>query len=142
MYVPGVVLHISRGVRWDSDHVVTLSDETQAIVREVIVGGYLDRTHIGLDFFDASINRIAAWVVGARNVLRAAALALLEPTEQLRRLEVEGNYTARLAALEELKGMPWPAVWDYFCLQEEVPVGMAFMKDIEKYESEVTSKRA
>ncbi len=142
MYVPGVVLHISRGVRWDSDHVVILSDETQAIVREVIVGKHLDRVHIGLDFFDASINRIAAWVVGGRNVLRAALVALLEPTERLRRFEIEGNYTARLAALEEMKGMPWQAVWDYFCLQEEVPVGMAFMNDIETYESEVTSKRA
>lgn len=142
MYVPGLVLHISRGVRWDSDHVVLLSDETQAIVREVVVGGNLDRVHIGLDYFDASINRIAAWAIGARNVQRAALMALLEPTEQLRQLEIDGNYTARLALLEDLKGMPWGAVWDYFCLQEDVPTGAGFMVDIEKYETEITSKRA
>ncbi|MFL5735000.1 MAG: L-rhamnose isomerase [Chloroflexia bacterium] len=141
MYVPGVVLHISRGVRWDSDHVVTLGDETQAIVREVVVGGYLDRVHIGLDYFDASINRIAAYVIGARNVLRAALVALLEPTEQLRNLEVAGDYTARLTLLEELKGLPWQAVWDYFCVQKNVPPGAAFLDDVREYEREVLSKR-
>src|SRR3954452_22895545 len=142
MYVPGVVLHISRGVRWDSDHVVTLNDDTRAILREVIAGGYLDRVHIGLDFFDASINRIAAWVIGARNVLRASTLALLEPTEHLRKLEVEGNYTGRLALMEEARGMPWQAVWDYFCLQNDVPVGIAFMDAINTYDKEELSSRA
>ena len=141
MYVPGLVLHISRGVRWDSDHVVTLSDDTKAMVRELVVGGYLDRVHIGLDFFDASINRLAAWVIGARNVLRAALIALLEPTEQLRRMEVEGDYTGRLALLEEIKGMPWQAVWDYFCLQRGVPVGISFMDEIREYEKQELSKR-
>jgi L-rhamnose isomerase len=141
MYVPGVVLHISRGVRWDSDHVVTLSDDTHAMLREVVAGGYLDRVHIGLDFFDASINRIAAWVIGARNVLRAALVALLEPSEQLRELEVEGDYTTRLALMEELKGLPWQAVWDYFCLQRDVPVGIGFMDEINAYEKQELSKR-
>ena len=141
MYVPGVVLHISRGVRWDSDHVVTLSDDTQAMIREVVTGGYLDRVHIGLDFFDASINRIAAWVVGARNVLRAALVALLEPAEQLRQLEVAGDYTGRLALLEELKGLPWQAVWDYFCLQKEVPVGIGYINEIKAYEKNELQKR-
>ncbi len=141
MYVPGIVLHISRGVRWDSDHVVTLNDETQAMVREVVAGGYVDRVHIGLDFFDASINRIAAWVIGARNVLRATLVALLEPTEQLRRLEVEGDYTGRLALIEEAKGMPWQAVWDYFCLQRGVPTGIGFMDEIRTYEKQELSQR-
>jgi L-rhamnose isomerase len=141
MYVPGVVLHISRGVRWDSDHVVTLTDEVQAIMHEVVTGGHLDRVHIGLDYFDASINRIAAWVIGARNVRRAALVALLEPTEQLRQLEVSGDYTARLALLEELKGLPWSAVWDYFCLRHDVPVGTGFMEPIKTYEVAELSKR-
>jgi L-rhamnose isomerase len=142
MYVPGLVLHISRGVRWDSDHVVTLSDETQAMVREVVTGGYLQRVHMGLDYFDASINRVAAWVIGARNVLRATLVALLEPTDRLRNLEIEGDYTARLALQEEAKGMPWAAVWDYFCLQHDVPVGIRFMDDIKAYEASVLSKRS
>jgi L-rhamnose isomerase len=142
LFVPGVVLHISRGVRWDSDHVVTLTDETQAMVREVIACGALDRVHIGLDFFDASINRVAAWAIGARNVLRAALLALLEPTDRLRELEAEGDYTARLALLEELKGLPWAAVWDQFCRQQEVPVGIQFLDEIKAYEAQVLARRA
>ncbi|HET9492978.1 MAG TPA: L-rhamnose isomerase [Chloroflexia bacterium] len=141
MYVPGVVLHISRGVRWDSDHVVTLNDDTRAMVREVIAGDYLDRVHIGLDFFDASINRIAAWVIGARNVLRAALIALLEPTEQLRRFELEGNYTGRLALMEAAKGMPWQAVWDYYCLKSDMPVAFGIMEVIKDYERQELSRR-
>ena len=140
-YVPGVVLHISRGVRWDSDHVVTLTDETQAILREVIANGYLDRVHLALDFFDASINRVAAWVIGARNVLRAALVALLEPTARLRELEVAGDYTARLALFEDLKGLPWAAVWDYFCLQRGVPVGIGFLDEVRAYETRELAKR-
>ena len=142
LYVPAVVLHISRGVRWDSDHVVTLTDEVQAIMHEVVAGGNLERVHIGLDFFDASINRIAAWAIGARNVLRAALLALLEPIDQMRRLEVEGDYTGRLALIEELKGLPWAAVWDEFCLQQDVPVGIRFLDEIKAYEAGVLSARA
>jgi L-rhamnose isomerase len=141
LFVPGMVLHISRGVRWDSDHVVTFSDEVQAILREIIAGGFLERVHIGLDYFDASINRIAAWVIGARNVLRAALLALLEPTDRLRALEAEGDYTARLALQEELKGMPWAAVWDQFCLQQEVPVGLRFLDDVKQYEARELARR-
>ncbi|MDQ4074949.1 MAG: L-rhamnose isomerase, partial [Chloroflexota bacterium] len=141
MYVPGVALHISRGVRWDSDHVVTLTDETQAILHEVVTGSAMDRVHIGLDYFDASINRVAAWVIGARNVLRAALLALLEPIDRLRELEVEGDYTARLALLEELKGLPWAAVWDEFCLRQDVPVGVQLLDEVRAYEEQVLSQR-
>jgi L-rhamnose isomerase len=141
MFVPAIVLHISRGVRWDSDHVVTLTDEVQAMLHEVVTGGNLDRVHIGLDFFDASINRVAAWVIGARNVLRAALMALLEPTDLLRELEAGGDYTARLALLEELKGMPWAAVWDQFCLQQDVPIGIQFLDEIKAYETQELSTR-
>jgi L-rhamnose isomerase len=140
--VPGVVLHISRGVRWDSDHVVTLNDDTQAMLREVVTGGYLDRVHIGLDFFDASINRIAAWTIGARNVLRATLLALLEPTARLREMEEAGDYTARLAWQEALKGLPWAAVWDYYCAQHDVPTGLGFLDEVRTYEAQELSKRA
>ncbi len=142
LYVPGLVLHISRGVRWDSDHVVTLNDDTQAMLREVVTGGYLDRVHIGLDFFDASINRIAAWTIGARNVLRAALLALLEPTARLREMEESGDYTARLAWQEALKGLPWAAVWDYYCTQHDVPTGLGFLDEVRTYEAQELSKRA
>jgi L-rhamnose isomerase len=141
-YLDEVLLHVSRGVRWDSDHVVILSDEVQAIAQELVRGAYLDRTHIGLDYFDASINRIAAWVIGARNLLRALLLALVEPVEQLRKMEVMGDFSGRLALLEELKGLPFGAVWDYFCLEQSVPVGMAFMDEIRTYEKQVLSRRA
>jgi L-rhamnose isomerase len=135
LYVDELLLHVSRGVRWDSDHVVTFSDELQAIMQETVRGGFLDRVHIGLDFFDASINRVAAWTIGARNTLKALLLALLEPIEQLRRLEIEGDLTARLALLEELKGMPFGAVWDQFCRQQDVPVGLGFLDEIRAYEA-------
>jgi L-rhamnose isomerase len=140
-FLDRVLLHVSRGVRWDSDHVAVLSDELQAIAQEIVRGGFLERVHIGLDFFDASINRVAAWTIGARNSLRALLLALLEPIDHLRELEVAGNYTARLALLEELKGLPFGAVWDAFCLQQGVPVGIGFMDEIRAYESHVLSKR-
>jgi L-rhamnose isomerase len=141
-YLDQVLLHISRGIRWDSDHVVALNDDLQAIMQEIIRGGYLDRVHIGLDYFDASINRVAAWTIGMRNALRAALQALLEPIDRLRQMEVAGDYTGRLALLEELKGMPWGAVWDYLCLEQGVPVGMAFMDELERYEREVLAGRA
>jgi len=140
-FVDEALLHVSRGVRWDSDYVVTFTDELQAIAQEIVRGGYLNRVHIGLDYFDASINRVAAWVIGARNAMRALLLALVEPIEQLRNLEVSGDYTARLALLEELKGMPFGAVWDYFCLQQGVPIGFAFMDAIRDYERSELSKR-
>jgi len=140
-FLDEILLHVSRGVRWDSDHVVTLTDELQAIAQEIVRGGFLDRVHIGLDFFDASINRVAAWVIGARNTMRALLLALLEPIARMRELEVTGDYTTRLALLEELKGLPSGAVWDYFCLQQGVPVGISFMDEIRDYEKQVLARR-
>ena len=141
LYVPELLLHVSRGVRWDSDHVVTLTDELQAIMQEIVRGGYLDRTHIGLDFFDASINRVAAWVIGTRNALRAMLMAMLEPIEQMRDFEQGGDFTSRLALLEELKGMPFGAVWDYYCLQNNVPVGFSFMDAVREYEKTELANR-
>lgn len=142
LYVPELLLHVSRGVRWDSDHVVTLTDELLAIMQEIVRGDYLDRVHIGLDYFDASINRIAAWTIGARNALRALLLALLEPVDQMRELELSGDYTARLTLLEELKGMPFGPVWDYYCHQQNVPVGMAYLDEIHAYEVRVLARRS
>jgi len=142
LYLDEVLLHVSRGVRWDSDHVVTLSDELQALAHEIVRGGFLERVHIGLDFFDASINRVAAWVIGARSTLRALLLALLEPVDRLRAMEVGGDYTGRLALLEELKGLPFGAVWDYYCLRQGVPVGLVFLDQIREYEKRVLSGRA
>ncbi len=140
-YVDEVLLHVSRGVRWDSDHVVVLNDELQAIMQEIVRGGFLQRVHIGLDYFDASINRVAAWTIGTRNALRALLAALLEPIDALRAMEVAGDYTGRLATLEELKGMPFGAVWDYHCLQQGAPVGLAFLDEIRAYEQQVLSER-
>jgi L-rhamnose isomerase len=141
MYMPEILLHVSRGVRWDSDHVVTYSDDLQAITQEIVRGGYLNQVHIGLDFFDASINRVAAWTIGSRNTLRAVLSALLEPIEQLREMEKAGDYTSRLALLEELKVLPAGAVWDYYCQQQCVPVGFNFMSQIKAYEENVLSAR-
>jgi L-rhamnose isomerase len=140
-FLPAILLHISRGVRWDSDHVVILSDELQAIAQEIVRGDYLDRVHIGLDYFDASIDRVAAWVIGARNTLKALLLALLEPIDQLREMEVAGDFTGRLALLEELKGLPFGAVWDAYCLKQGVPVGLGFLDEIRAYEKRVLSQR-
>jgi L-rhamnose isomerase len=142
LYVPELLLHVSRGVRWDSDHVVTMTDDLLAITQEIVRSGYLSRVHIGLDFFDASINRIAAWTIGARNALRALLMALLEPQEHLRALEQQGDFTARLAYLEALKAMPFGAVWDYYCLQQDVPVGIAYLDEIRAYEKQVLAQRA
>ncbi len=140
--VDELLLHVSRGVRWDSDHVVTLGDELQAIMQELVRADALGRTHIGLDFFDASINRVAAWVIGTRSAQRALLMALLEPRDTLRRYEDAGDYTARLALLEEQKGLPWAAVWDAFCARQGVPVGMAFLDEIRAYEAQVLALRA
>jgi L-rhamnose isomerase len=141
LYVPELLLHVSRGVRWDSDHVVTLTDELQAIMQEIVRGNYLERVHIGLDFFDASINRVGAWTIGARNALRALLMALLEPVDQMRALESAGDYTARLAMLEEQKSLPFGSIWDYHCLQQNVPVGLACLDEIRTYEKEVLALR-
>jgi L-rhamnose isomerase len=141
MFVPGILLHVSRGVRWDSDHVVLLSDDVTAIGQELVRGDYLSRTHIGLDFFDASINRVAAWVVGARNVQKALLKGLLEPTVRLRAAESAGDYTTRLALLEEDKALPFGAVWDRFCERSGVPVREAWLDDVKRYETDVLSAR-
>ena len=142
MFCPRLLLHVSRPVRWDSDHVVILDDELQAIAKELIRGGKIDRIHIGLDFFDASINRIAAWVIGTRNMLKALLIALLEPFETLRQLESDMDYTRRLALMEELKTLPWAAVWDYYCERKSAPVGVRWIDEVKKYESTVLSKRS
>lgn len=139
--IPELLLHVSRGVRWDSDHVVLLNDELAAIMQELARGDYLSRTHIGLDYFDASINRVAAWAIGTRNALRALLLALLEPIDHLRALEVAGDYTARLALLEALKSMPFGAVWDYHCMQQGVPVGLAVLDEVRAYEARALTGR-
>ncbi len=142
MFVDEILLHVSRGVRWDSDHVVTLSDELRAIAEELVRGDYLSRTHIGLDFFDASINRVAAWVIGTRNMLKALLLAMLEPTAKLRAMEDASDFTGRLAMLEELKAMPFGAVWDQHCAQQDVPVGAMWLDEVRAYEKDVLAKRA
>jgi len=134
MYVPELLLHVSRGVRWDSDHVVTLTDELQAIAQEIVRGDFLDRVHIGLDFFDASINRVAAWTIGTRNIIKALLMALLEPTTRLQQLEHDGDLTRRLALMEEAKSLPFGAVWDQYCAQSSVPVGEQWLNMIDAYE--------
>ncbi|MEX2168548.1 MAG: L-rhamnose isomerase [Pirellulales bacterium] len=136
-----ILLHVSRGIRWDSDHVAVLSDELEAIAQELVRGDYLRRVHIGLDYFDASINRVAAWVIGTRAIIKALLLALVEPTAKLRELEYNGDYTGRLAMLEELKTMPAGAVWDYYCLHKEAPVGAAWLETVRNYEREVLRLR-
>lgn len=142
IFLDEILLHVSRPVRWDSDHVVILSDELQAIAQEVVRGGLLDRVHLGLDFFDASINRIGAWVIGTRCMIKALLMALLEPIEKLRGYEQCGDYTARLALMEELKTLPFGAVWDTYCAQQDVPVGMAWLEAVQVYERDVLSKRS
>ena len=140
-FLDEILLHVSRPVRWDSDHVVILSDELRAIAEEIVRGDYLDRVHIGLDFFDASINRIAAWVIGVRSMLKALLIALLEPTGKLRQMEINSDYTGRLAMLEELKTLPFAAVWDYYCLKTDVGVGLQWLDEVKDYERKVTNLR-
>jgi L-rhamnose isomerase len=140
-FLDEILLHVSRGVRWDSDHVVILSDELRAIAEELVRGDYLQRVHIGLDFFDASINRVAAWVIGTRCMIKALLAALLEPTKKLCKMEAQGDYTLRLALLEELKTLPFGAVWDYYCLKSDVPVADAWLGEVKDYEVTVTNKR-
>lgn len=140
-FIDEILLHVSRGVRWDSDHVVILSDELRAIAQEIVRGDYLSRVHIGLDFFDASINRIAAWVIGTRCMIKALLIALLEPSDKLRQMELEGDYTGRLAMTEELKTLPFGAVWDYYCIKQDVPAGADWLKEVREYERNVTNSR-
>jgi L-rhamnose isomerase len=140
-FVPELLLHVSRGIRWDSDHVVILSDDLRAIAEEIVRGGFLGRVHIGLDYFDASIHRVAAWVIGMRAMIKALLAALLEPTQKLRALEQAGDFTARLALIEEIKTLPLGAVWDYYCLKQNVALGPCWIKAVKDYEARVTSKR-
>lgn len=142
LYLDQLLLHVSRGVRWDSDHVVTFNDDLQAITQEIVRNDALERIHVGLDYFDASINRVAAWTIGARNTLRALLMALLEPRQMLRQYEIDGDFSSRLALQEELKSMPFSAVWDYYCMQKNVPVGMDFMIVIKDYEQNELSRRS
>jgi L-rhamnose isomerase len=142
LYLPEIALHVSRGVRWDSDHVVTLTDELQAIAQEIVWGGHAGRVRIGLDYFDASINRVAAWVIGTRNMLRALLLALLAPHQRLKEFESAGDFTSRLALMEETKSLPFGAVWDCYCQRAGVPVGEAWLKEVKNYERDVLSKRS
>ena len=139
--VPEVTLHVSRPERWDSDHVVILNDELMAISQEIVRSGQMDRVHMGLDYFDASINRIGAYVVGIRSAQKATLQALLEPTDKLRDFEKQDKRFERLAYLEELKAMPWNALYNYYCLQQGIPVGDAYIKEIQQYEEQITSKR-
>ena len=141
LYVPELMLHVSRPVRWDSDHVTIMNDDTLDLCKEIVRCDALDRVHVGLDYFDASINRIGAYVIGSRATQKCMLQALLEPLPLLRQYEANGQGFERLALLEECKSLPWNAVWDMFCLKNGVPVGEAFIGDIEKYEAEVTSKR-
>jgi L-rhamnose isomerase len=141
LYLDQVLLHISRGVRWDSDHVVTYSDELKAIAHELVQGGVLARVHLALDYFDASINRVAAWVIGMRNVLLAFLYAFLEPLEMLCEFENCGDFTARLGLQETWKTMPISAVWAYYCHLQNVPEVFSLMREIQNYEDCVQSKR-
>jgi L-rhamnose isomerase len=140
-FLDGLLLHVSRGVRWDSDHVVILSDELIALMAEVVRGGYLDRVRIGLDYFDASINRVAAWVIGARSALKALLMALLEPTESLRLLENNNDITGRLALVEAIKALPFGAAWDYYCQARGVPVGLTWLDEVRDFERSVLERR-
>jgi L-rhamnose isomerase len=140
-FVDEILLHITRPVRWDSDHVVTLNEEIQLIASEVVRNNFFGRVKTGLDFFDASINRIGAYIIGTRATQKAFLIALLEPTERLLALEEEGRFFERLAFLEELKSKPFGAVWDYYCLMNDVPVGEGYIAEVQLYEKEVLSKR-
>jgi L-rhamnose isomerase len=137
-----LLLHMSRGVRWDSDHVVILSDEVRYACEEIIRGKFLEQVHLVLDFFDGSINRVGAWVIGARAVLKGLLIALLEPGKTLRGFEEAGDNFSRLALMEELKTMPFGAVWDYHCLKQGLPAGESWLGEIRRYEKEVLLKRS
>ncbi len=140
-FVPGLLLHLSRGVRWDSDHVVLFDEPTRNVLDEVVRGGYLDRTHVGLDYFDGSINRVAAWVIGARNALKCLLAALLEARSDLRALEDAGEFAERLARIEEAKLLPLGAVWDEHCRRQGAPPDRAWFAEIRRYEKDVLSLR-
>ncbi|HRX59456.1 MAG TPA: L-rhamnose isomerase [Eubacteriales bacterium] len=140
-FVDRVLLHVSRGVRWDSDHVVALDDELQRIMDEVVWNGYEQRVFIGLDYFDASINRIAAWAIGMRNARKALLRAYLAPYPAIRKAEHEGDYTTRFAMLEDRKTLPFGAVWDFYCEENGIPKDGEWLKEVKKYERDVLSRR-
>ena len=140
-FLPEILLHVSRGVRWDSDHVVILNDDLLAIAREIVANGFVDRVHIGLDYFDASINRVAAWIIGTRSMIRALLVALLEPTEKLRAAEAAGDFTTRLALQEEIKMLPFGAVWDFYCANKNVSAGEQWLAEVKTYEKNVLVRR-
>lgn len=140
-FVPEILLHISRPVRWDSDHIVIFDDELRSLCQAVVRGALLHAIHFGMDYFDASVNRVGAWVIGARSIQKALLLALLEPTDLLMSFENKGDYTSRLAMLEELKTMPFEAVWDHYCLEHKVPVGLDWLDEMKAYEKAVQGKR-
>ncbi|MFB9277077.1 L-rhamnose isomerase [Cohnella cellulosilytica] len=141
LFADGILLHVSRPMRWDSDHVVTLDDELIDIGRELVRGDLLGKTHIGLDFFDGSINRVAAWVIGTRNTIKSLLRAMLDPIEELKKAELEGDYTTRLALTEEFKSYPFGAVWDYYCEKNGVPVREEWLGEVKAYEQDVLLKR-
>lgn len=141
LFTPEIMLHVSRPIRWDSDHVVILTDEILDLTKEIVRADALNKVHVGLDFFDASINRIGAYVIGIRATQKAFLQAMLEPLARLRNYEANGQFFERLALLEEAKSLPWNAVWDYFCLKNNVAVGESYIAEIQQYEKDVTSKR-
>jgi len=141
LFSKGIMLHVSRPVRWDSDHVVIMDDELQEIGKEIVRNDLLGKTNIGLDFFDATINRVVAWVIGTRNTQKALLKAMLEPIEDLKEMELDLNYTKRMAMTEELKDFPYADVWNYFCEQNDAPVGMNWYDEVMNYERDILSAR-
>lgn len=141
LFIDELMLHVSRGVRWDSDHVVTYNEDVKALMREIVCGNFLNRVHIGLDYFDASINRVAAWTIGMRSAVKSLLCALLEPHQQLVALETSGDFTSRLALFETIKTLPFGAVWDHYCEMMGVPAESAWIKEIKQYEQDVLSRR-
>jgi len=140
-FLDEILLHVSRPVRWDSDHVVLFDDPTIAIAQEIVRSNGLNRVNVGLDFFDASINRIAAWVIGTRNFRKALLFAMLEPRDALKKAEARFDFTSRLAMMEESKSLPWSAVWEYYCTTKNVPTGSEWLNSVRKYEAEVSDSR-
>lgn len=141
LYLPKLHLHVTRGIRWDSDHVVAFNDDLQYIMDEIVLGGYVDRVLIGLDYFDASINRLAAWVIGMRNTQKALLRSMLTPHKAILAAEEAGDWTSRLALQEEAKTLPFTAVWDAYCLKQGVPVGDSWLNQVKQYEKDVMFKR-
>ena len=141
LFVPHLLLHVSRGVRWDSDHVVTLDDHTKSILSECVLSAQMDRIHVGLDFFDASINRIAAWIIGTRNTKKGLLMGLLNPSDELRRAEISGDLTKRLALMEDTHSLPWGLVWNEYCDRKNIPRDHQWLKSVQEYEKTILQQR-